>query len=100
MIDADDIYECQACRRQYFGSEVCPCGSASRAPVLALPAHKLNSDQTVAVATDYYWLPIDANTPRGVKLQLLGEGGVACYGEWNGKDTFWKKWAPLPKNKD
>jgi hypothetical protein len=62
--------------------------------------HTLNADQTVAVAVDYYWLDIDAHTPRGVKLQLLGRGGVAVYGEWDGKNPFWVKWAPVPKNKD
>lgn len=39
--------------------------------------HTINTTHTAAVATDYYWIPIDANTPRGVKLQLLGKGGVA-----------------------
>jgi len=58
---------------------------------------KVNTDQTVAVATDYYWQPINKDTPRGVKLQLLGIGGVAVYGEWDGKSRFWTHWAPLPK---
>ena len=51
--------------------------------------HTLNSASTVAVATDYFWQPINADTPKGVKLQLLGKGGVAVYGTWNGKDTFY-----------
>ena len=38
--------------------------------------HTINSASTVAVATDYFWQPIDTNTPRGVKLQLLGKGGL------------------------
>ena len=66
------------------------------------PNHTINSTHTAAVATDYYWLPIDANTPRGVKLQLLGKGGVAAYGNYhNSKDDqiSWTHWAPLPKRK-
>ena len=59
--------------------------------------YKLNKDASVAVATDYYWIPIDENTPRGVKLQLLGIGGVAVYGSWDGRSRFWTHWAPLPK---
>ena len=60
-------------------------------------SYKLSKDGSVAVATDYYWQPIDADTPRGVKLQLLGQGGVAVYGMWDGKNKFWSHWAPLPK---
>jgi hypothetical protein len=60
--------------------------------------YKLNSTGTAAVATDYYWIPIDGSTPRGVKLQLLGQGGVAQYASYHG-DRFWSHWAPLPKRK-
>ncbi len=58
----------------------------------------LNSNRTVAVDPDYYWQPM-TTCPRGVKCQLLGRGGVAVYGTYNGKDTFWQCWAPLPKRK-
>ena len=61
--------------------------------------YKLNSTQTAAVATDYYWIPIDENTPRGVKIQLLGKGGVAHYGTYH-EAQFWTHWAPLPKRRD
>jgi len=60
---------------------------------------KLNKDKSVAVAVDYYWQPIDENTPRGVKIQMLGAGGVAAYGQWNGKKDFWTHWAPLPRTR-
>jgi len=60
--------------------------------------HTINSTGTAAVATDYYWIPIDEHTPRGVKLQLLGKGGVAQYSNYHG-DPFWSHWAPLPKRK-
>lgn len=59
---------------------------------------KLNSDQTVAVATGVYWEEDMATCPRGAKVQLLGQGGVAAYGNYHG-DPFWKKWAPVPRNK-
>lgn len=55
----------------------------------------LNSERNVAVDKAYYWQPI-ATCPRGVKVQLLGAGGVAVYGQFNGKDDFWTHWAPLP----
>ena len=61
--------------------------------------HTINSSSTVAVAVDYYWLPINSDTPKGVKVQLLGKGGVAVYGTWNGKDTFYTHWAPVPKRR-
>lgn len=62
--------------------------------------HTLNTDRTVAVATDVYWNPDMSACPRGVKVQLLGAGGVATYGEYHGPaDTFWTDWAPLPKRR-
>ena len=63
---------------------------------------KLNHDKTAAVATDYEWLPIDANTPRGVKLQLLtNPGGVAIYGELHEKTVGnYLAWAPCPRKPD
>lgn len=62
------------------------------------PNHKLNADQTVAVATDVFWNEDMAACPRGCKLQLLGAGGVAVYGDYHG-DPFWQAWAPLPKRR-
>ena len=60
--------------------------------------HKLNADQTVAVATDVFWNEDMSQAPRGVKLQLLGAGGVAYYDTYNG-DPFWIGWCPLPKRR-
>jgi hypothetical protein len=62
------------------------------------PTHTLNAAKTVAVSTDTFWIPIDKDTPRAVKLQLLGKGGVAHYGSYNG-DDFWTHWCPLPKKR-
>lgn len=61
------------------------------------PTHTLNSTRTVAVANDVYWLPIDADTPRSAKLQLLSIGGVAQYGSLGSDTSFYTHWCPLPK---
>lgn len=55
-------------------------------------------DNAVAVDYDYFWLPM-SSCPRGVKLQLLNAGGVAIYGQYDGKDKDWTGWAPLPKKR-
>ncbi len=56
---------------------------------------ELNSDRTVAVDREYYWRGMET-CPRGVKVQLLGRGGVAVYGQYRGKEDWWMAWAPLP----
>lgn len=63
-------------------------------------AHRLNADRTVAVATDVFWNEDMATCPRGAKVQLLGAGGVASYGVYNGRDPFWVGWAPVPKRRE
>ncbi|AXY83356.1 hypothetical protein [Acidovorax phage ACPWH] len=62
-------------------------------------AHKLNADQSVAVATDVFFNEDMTTCPVGLKVQLLGAGGVATYGTYNGRDTFWIGWAPVPKRR-
>lgn len=52
-------------------------------------------DNIVAVDRHYLWQPMDS-CPRGVKVQLLGQGKVATYGHYNGHGSFWLGWAPLP----
>lgn len=58
----------------------------------------LDSTGVAAVDHNYFWQPIET-CPRGAKVQLLGKGGVALYGQYHGKDTFYTHWAPLPKLK-
>lgn len=80
-------------------NEAKKCASAIRAArIPPATTHKLNADQTVAVATDVYFNPDMSTAPRGVKLQLIGEGGVAVYSIYNG-DPFWIEWAPVPKRR-
>ena len=57
---------------------------------------KVTSDGSAVVDTEYFWIAVDANTPRGMKVQLLGKGGVAIYALYDG-DPFWTHWCPLPK---
>lgn len=52
------------------------------------------SRNAVAIDREYEWQPMDT-CPRGVKIQLLGAGGVAVYGTYNGH-PFWLGWAPVP----
>lgn len=59
----------------------------------------LNRDRTVAVDPDYCWQPMPT-CPVGVKVQLLGAGGVATYGHYARGDSFWQGWAPLPRKPD
>ena len=76
-----------------------PFPPAPQRPPIDEPAgHKLNADQTVAVATDVFWNEDMSTCPRGTKCQMLGEGGVAVYGTYHG-DSFWIGWAPLPKRR-
>ena len=59
--------------------------------------YKINSTGTAAVSPSVTWQPIDANTPRGVKLQLISKSsGIAMYGTYSPSNSFYTHWAPLP----
>ena len=60
--------------------------------------HKINQVEKVAVAHDTYLQPM-SECPVGVKVQLENPGGVLVYGTWDGKNTDWKSWAPLPRRR-
>jgi len=62
------------------------------------PGYTLNTAKTVAVSTTQYWEDM-SSCPRGVKVQLLGAGGVGIYGMWDGKNPFFTHWAPMPKRR-
>ena len=56
--------------------------------------HKIDSTATTAVCPKTPFLPLDANTPRGVKLILLTEYKVAIFGHHPTAGTI--GWHPLP----
>ena len=62
---------------------------------------RLDSTRTAVVSNDYYWIPIDASTPTGVKVLLLGRSGVATMGHYEHTPgtQFWQFWAPLPRKR-
>ena len=56
-----------------------------------------NRSKTVAIDKTYYWRPIDSNTPKGVKMQLINQSyGVAVYSTLGNNNAFFTHWAPLP----
>lgn len=79
-------------------------GMSTSVILSSLLGHKLNNDRSVAVSTDVFWNEDMAACPRGVKVQLLGAGGVAIYGLYDGardhgKDPFFVGWAPVPRRR-
>ena len=64
--------------------------------------YKIDSTRSTVVADDYYWIPIDQDTPTGMKVLLLGRSGVATMGHYEhkpGETQFWQFWAPLPRKR-
>lgn len=60
---------------------------------------RLDSTHTAVVDRSRHWHPM-TTCPRGVKVLLLGDGGVATLGTYDGKSTFWQGWAPLPTRRE
>lgn len=59
--------------------------------------HTLTTDGAAAVDRSTKWIPIDENTPRGAKVQLISKpSGVAQYGRYTPGQTFFTHWHPLP----
>ena len=58
---------------------------------------RLSTDKAAFIDTDYKWQKITADSPRGVKLQLINKRfGVASYGRLYGEESYYTHWAPLP----
>lgn len=58
---------------------------------------EINSNRTAAIDRNTKWIPIDENTPRGVKLQLISKGnGVALYAVYSPTNRFFTHYYPLP----
>lgn len=58
-------------------------------------SYRLTNDRSAAVAPAMHYQPM-STCPIAVKVILLGAGGVATIGQYNGRDTFWQGWHPLP----
>lgn len=59
--------------------------------------HLLSSDGRAVVNRSAKWIPIDADTPRGVKVQLINKSaGVAQYGHVMSDNEFFTHWFPIP----
>lgn len=87
----DHTTECLTCSWTWSNllPPACTCATAPT----------LNTDKTVAVSNDVFWNEDMTACPRGCKVQLLGLGGVATYGNYDGKDAFWVKWQSVPRNR-
>lgn len=61
---------------------------------------RVNKDNTAAVNQSVHWIPIDENTPRGVKLLLINKAhGIAVLSTYN--PAFgWTHYQGLPKFSD
>ena len=59
--------------------------------------HHLTHDGRVAVG-DTYWMPIDAHTPRNVKVLAIARerSGVLSVAEIRTSETWYTHWHPLP----
>lgn len=56
---------------------------------------RLDSTRAAAVDHRFPWRPM-RTCPIGVKVLLLGAGGVATISTYDGKSTFWQGWSPMP----
>ena len=62
-----------------------------------MTTHRINSMKTAAVSTVQEWLPIDENTPIGMRILVINKASNYTHiYEWDGKDKFWTHWAPFP----
>jgi hypothetical protein len=63
--------------------------------------YKLDSTRSTVVADDYFWIPIDQDTPTNLKILLLGRSGVATMGHYEHQPgtQFWTHWAALPRRR-
>lgn len=43
-----------------------------------------------------FWNEDMDSCPRGLKVQLMGAGGIAVYGIYDGRTLFYRAWCPVP----
>ncbi len=60
---------------------------------------KFSSDRKAAVSLTQEYIYDFSQGPRGVNVILLGAGGVATIGRYDGVPEFWQCWAPLPRTR-
>ena len=58
--------------------------------------YRVNSSRTAAVSTDVYWRPIDANTPRNVRMMVINKADGISHIMEIGNQTHFDHWSPLP----
>ena len=58
--------------------------------------HKLNSDRTAVIAPDVKWIPIDENTPIGMRMQLIERAQGVAYTRVHHRGDGFTHWFPLP----
>jgi hypothetical protein len=61
--------------------------------------HKVNETSKVAVSLNTFWLPIDGNTPRNVKVLAIArrQSGVVHISPLAHDEKFYTHWHPLPR---
>lgn len=59
-------------------------------------------DNEVVVSADYEWMPIDENTPRGVRLLAINKerGGRPTVTELKHREVWFDMWQALPRYPD
>lgn len=72
------------------------CEEALDAATTPTESYRISSDRVAAVSTESTFLPMDS-CPISRKVILLGAGGVATVGQYDGRETFWQGWHPLPR---
>ena len=50
-----------------------------------------------AITDPELWFRTMDDCPKGPKVLLLNQAGIASTGSWDGKDKWWIGWFPLPK---
>ena len=67
---------------------------------MSLSTWALNTDKTVAVSRGgVYWMPIDENTPRNVKVFAIArhQAGIGQPATIRTHGTWFTHWHPLPQ---
>lgn len=72
--------------------------TGQRAPLKWKTMTKKNDFVAGPEVPEYFWIPVDKDTPHGVPLILKGSGGVPICSIYDG-DKYFTEWAPTPKTR-